>query len=141
VGSALPHTTPQLLVLMDELVWTPAYSSAWGIRTGAWVAELTGMLTLTGWPKGMRLTVRKERPHPGAQLRITDVDGLRVTAFATNTTRGQLPDLDLRHRCRARAETASAARRTPGCGTCRCTASTPTASGEPSSPSPERSST
>jgi hypothetical protein len=47
---------------------------------------------------------RKERPHPGAQLRITDTDGLRVTAFATNSTRGQLPDLELRHRRRARAE-------------------------------------
>jgi hypothetical protein len=37
-------------------------------------------------------------------LRITDADGLRVTAFATNSTRGQLPDLELRHRRRARAE-------------------------------------
>ena len=52
----------------------------------------------------MRVIARKERPHPGAQLRITDTDGLRVTAFATNTTRGQLPDLELRHRRRARAE-------------------------------------
>ncbi len=46
----------------------------------------------------------KERPHPGAQLRFTDVDGCRVTAFATNTPTGQLPDLELRHRRRARAE-------------------------------------
>ena len=46
----------------------------------------------------------KERPHPGAQLRLTDIDGLRVTAFATNTGRGQLPDLELRHRRRAGAE-------------------------------------
>jgi Transposase DDE domain group 1 len=52
----------------------------------------------------MRLIVRKERPHPGAQLRITDLDGLRITAFVTNTRRGQLPDLELRHRRRARAE-------------------------------------
>jgi hypothetical protein len=52
----------------------------------------------------MRLIVRKERPHPGAQLRITDVDGHRITAFVTNTTRGQLADLELRHRRRARAE-------------------------------------
>ena len=52
----------------------------------------------------MRVIVRKERPHPGAQLRITDVDGHRVTAFATNTNRGQLADLELRHRRRARAE-------------------------------------
>ena len=52
----------------------------------------------------MRVIARKERPHPGAQLRITDADGLRVTAFATNTPRGQLPALELRHRRRARAE-------------------------------------
>lgn len=52
----------------------------------------------------MRVIARKERPHPGAQLRITDADGLQVTAFATNRTRGQLPDLELRHRRRARAE-------------------------------------
>lgn len=35
---------------------------------------------------------------------MTDVDGMRITAFITNTTRGQLPDLELRHRRRARAE-------------------------------------
>src|SRR3954451_25169501 len=52
----------------------------------------------------MRVIARKERPHPGAQLRLTDVDGMRVTAFATNTRHGQLPDLELRHRRRARAE-------------------------------------
>jgi hypothetical protein len=85
-------------------VWTPAYDAHEQIRDGAWVAELTGLLDLSGWPPGMRVIARKERPHPGAQLRITDVDGLRVTAFATNSTRRQLPDLELRHRRRARAE-------------------------------------
>jgi hypothetical protein len=48
--------------------------------------------------------VRKERPHPGAQLRFTDVDGLRLTAFVTNTSKGQLAALELRHRHRARCE-------------------------------------
>ena len=43
-------------------------------RDGAWVAELTGLLNLTGWPAGMRVIARKERPHPGAQLQITDID-------------------------------------------------------------------
>jgi hypothetical protein len=52
----------------------------------------------------MRVIIRKERPHPGAQLRFTDRDGLRLTAFATNTHAGQLPDLELRHRRRARCE-------------------------------------
>ena len=74
------------------------------VRPGAWVAELTGMLDLSAWPKGMRVIVRKERPHPGAQLRFTDIDGHRFTCFATSTRGGQLADLELRHRRRARCE-------------------------------------
>jgi hypothetical protein len=62
------------------------------------------MLDLTSWPEGLRVIVRKERPHPGAQLRFTDLDGHRFTCFATNTTGGQLADLELRHRRRARCE-------------------------------------
>ena len=66
--------------------------------------DATGVLDLTGWPAGMRVIVRAERPHPGAQLRFTDLHGNRLTAFATNTRRGQLADLELRHRRRARCE-------------------------------------
>jgi len=51
-------------------------------------------------PAGMRVIVRKERPHPGAQLRFTDTDGLRLTAIITNTRDRQLADLELRHRRR-----------------------------------------
>lgn len=108
VGFMLPAETADLLTLIPEQVWAPAYDAHDQVRDGAWVAELTDLLDLSGWPKGMRVVARKERPHPGAQLRITDVDGLRVTAFATNTRSGgpgtQLADLELRHRRRARAE-------------------------------------
>ncbi len=52
----------------------------------------------------MRIIVRRERPRPGAQLRFDDVDGYRLTGSVTNTTRGQLADLEVRHRCRARCE-------------------------------------
>ncbi|MBC7632039.1 IS1380 family transposase [Aeromicrobium sp.] len=108
VGYSLPAHTPDLLELIPEDVWTPAYDAHDELRDGAWVAELTDLLHLTGWPKGMRVIVRKERPHPGAQLTVTDVDGHRITAFATNTPAGgsgtQLPDLELRHRRRARCE-------------------------------------
>jgi hypothetical protein len=55
-------------------------------------------------PKGMRVIARKERPRPGAQLRITGIDGHRLTCFATSTRGGQLADLELRHRRRARCE-------------------------------------
>lgn len=93
---------------MPGSAWTPAYDADREVRDGAFVAELTGVLDLKGWPAGMRVIARKERPHPGAQLRLTDVDGMRITAFATNTRTGgpgtQLADLELRHRRRARAE-------------------------------------
>jgi hypothetical protein len=43
--------------------------------------------------------------EPGrVRERITDVDGNRIIACATNTRRGQLADLELRHRRRARCE-------------------------------------
>jgi hypothetical protein len=89
---------------LPDRAWTPAYDAGREVRPGAWVAELTGLLDLASWPKGMRVIVRKERPHPGAQLRFTDIDGHRLTCFATSTRRGQLPDLELRHRRRARCE-------------------------------------
>lgn len=64
----------------------------------------------------MRVITRKERRHPGAQLRLTDVDGHRITAFATNTaTTGsdtQLAALELRHRHEPAARTKSGPART-----------------------------
>ena len=104
VGFTLPDGFGDKLRLIPDHVWAPALDADGEVRDGAFVAEVTGLLNLTSWPTGMRVIVRKERPHPGAQLRITDIDGNRITAFATNTTRGQLPALELRHRQRARAE-------------------------------------
>jgi hypothetical protein len=80
--------------------WTQAYDGDGRPREGAWVADITGMLDLDGWPAGMRVIARKERPHPGAQLRFTDVDGHRFTCFATDARKGQLADLELRRRAR-----------------------------------------
>ena len=59
----------------------PAYDADGTQRDGAWIAELTGLLDLSGWPPGLRVIARNERPQPGAQLRLTDVDGHRVTCF------------------------------------------------------------
>jgi hypothetical protein len=88
--------------------WYPAIDSDGAIRDGAWVAEATHLVELSSWPAGPRLILRKERPHPGAQLRFTDADGLRVTAFITDTppgvVAGQLAGLELRHRQHARVE-------------------------------------
>jgi hypothetical protein len=94
------------LAALPRQAWRPAVDGDGHPRDGAQVAELTRWLpaTFTGWPPGMRIIVRRERPHPGAQLRITDHQGWRITMFATNTRGARLADLELRHRLRARAE-------------------------------------
>jgi hypothetical protein len=104
VGFTITEDIQQAILTLPDRVWEPAYDAGGQVRPGAWVAEITGMLDLSSWPKGMRLIVRKERPHPGAQLRFTDIDGHRFTCFATGTKGGQLADLELRHRRRARCE-------------------------------------
>ncbi|WP_408632233.1 transposase [Mycobacterium dioxanotrophicus] len=88
--------------------WYPAIGTAGGLRDGAWIAEATTLVNLSSWPPGTRLILRKERPHPGAQLRFTDADGMRITAFITDTppgvVSGQVAGLELRHRQHARVE-------------------------------------
>jgi hypothetical protein len=92
----------------DEL-WAPAVEAD-GIRDGAWVLEATEALDLSRWPAGTRCVLRRERPHPGAQLGLhnTTADGMRLTAFLTDTPRrvvpGQVAGLELRHRRHARIE-------------------------------------
>jgi len=104
VGMTITEEIRHAIGTIPAQAWTPACDGDGEIRDGAWVADITGMLDLASWPKGMRVIVRKERPHPGAQLRFTDIDGHRFTCFATDTRRGQLADLEPRHRRRARCE-------------------------------------
>ncbi len=53
----------------------------------------------------MRVIVRREHPHPGAQLDLFETaDGYRYTAFATTSAVGQHDWLDARHRTHARVE-------------------------------------
>lgn len=89
--------------------WAPAIEPG-GIRDGAWVAEITDSVNLSKWPAGTRLILRKERPHPGAQLALhnTTADGMRLTGFLTDTLPRVVPHqtagLELRHRQHARIE-------------------------------------
>ena len=97
---------------LPQQAWRPALDGNGDDRDGAQVAELTRWLPDTftvgakGWPVGIRIIARRERPHPGAPLRLTDEDGWRITCFATNThgPGWTLPVLEVRHRQRARAE-------------------------------------
>ena len=106
-GFPVDERVQAIVDLIPGQCWHPAIEDD-GLRDGAWVAEATGMIDLSTWPDGSRLILRKERPHPGAQLTFTDVDGHRVTAFLTDTGRGIIPGqiagLELRHRQHARVE-------------------------------------
>lgn len=113
VGMTVTEAIHEHVLKVPASAWTPAVETNGDTRDGAWVAELTGNLLHT-WPTGMRLIVRKERPHPGAQLRITDADGMRITCFATNTPDSPIAELELRHRLRARAEDRIRAARATG---------------------------
>ena len=81
VGMTITEDMHQAILTLPDRVWEPAYDAGGQVRPGAWVAELTGLLDLASWPAGMRVIVRKERPHPGAQLRFTDIDGHRFTCL------------------------------------------------------------
>jgi hypothetical protein len=113
VGMVITDAIHRHVLKVPASAWTPAVEADGEIRDGAWVAELTGDV-LDDWPTGMRLIVRKERPHPGAQLRLTDADGMRLTCFATNTTGLPIAELELRHRLGARAEDRIRAARATG---------------------------
>jgi hypothetical protein len=53
----------------------------------------------------MRVLVRRERPHPGAQLdAFEEADGYRYQAVCTDTAHGSLQFLEARHRAHARVE-------------------------------------
>jgi Transposase DDE domain group 1 len=107
VGFTMTEQVQQAILDLPELAWTPAVAADGDLREGAEVAELTGLLpdpTAGGWPAGMRVIVRRERPHPGAQLTFTDIDGWRFQAFATDTETGQLAALEARHRAHAGVE-------------------------------------
>ena len=101
---------PTILDALDKVPrqgWKAALDPDGFPREAAQVAELTRYVpagTGNPWPVGMRVLARRERPHPGAQLRITDADGWRITVFATNARGGRLADLEVQHRLRARAE-------------------------------------
>lgn len=104
LGFPVDGNVQHVLEGIPQEAWTPAYDIDGEPRDGAWLAEITDLLDLTKWPTGSRVIVRRERPHPGAQLRFTDVDGHRFTAFLTDTPGGQLADLEVTHRSHARVE-------------------------------------
>jgi hypothetical protein len=110
-GFAIDENVRKAIVSLPQSAWVEASEDDGTVRDGAWVAEITDGLDLSAWPEGSRVIVRKERPHPGAQLSLFDeIEGLRHTAFicaertAKETSLLSIARLEVRHRAHARVE-------------------------------------
>jgi hypothetical protein len=90
--------------------WIPTLDADGDLRDGAQIDEITGLLPadLRGnYPEGTRFIVRRENPHPGAQLSLFDtIEGMRHQVMATDTPvgGGSIQFLEARHRGHARVE-------------------------------------
>ena len=103
-GYDLTDTVRQAILETPEDAWVPALDQDGSARENGEVTEITEHLDLSSWPQGSRLIVRRERPHPGAQLSFTDHDGYRFQAILTDQPDQQIAVLECRHRQRARVE-------------------------------------
>jgi hypothetical protein len=110
-GFAIDKDVRDAIVSLEESAFIEATEDDGEVRDGAWVAEITDGLDLSAWPEGSRVIVRKERPHPGAQLSLFDeIEGLRHTAFicaertAGETSALSIARLEVRQRTHARVE-------------------------------------
>lgn len=120
VGYAVTEPIRRAIKALPERVWHPALEQDGSLREGAQVAELTGMADLAGYPEGTRIVVRRERPHPGAQLSLFDTDeGMRHQVFLTDTPYeggGSIQHLEVRHRAHTRVEDRIRCGKTTGFG-------------------------
>jgi len=112
VGFDLDERTRRAIGRLPQLAWSPALDPDGEPRDGADVAEITGLLRtdpagdqLAGWPADMQVLVRRERPHPGAQLSLFEQhSGYRFQVVATSIPSGQAQFLEACHRVQARVE-------------------------------------
>lgn len=105
VGHDLTEPVRTACLAIPKQAWQPAITADGSdYRDDAWIAEITDTVNLSLWPAGTRMIVRREVPHPGAQLSFTDIDGHRFQAFITNQTDPDIAYLEALQRGRGRAE-------------------------------------
>jgi Transposase DDE domain group 1 len=105
VGHDLTEPIRTACLSVPKRRWQPAVSADGADeRDDAQVAEITDLVDLSRWPDGTRMIVRREQPHPGAQLTFTDIDGHRFQVFITDLDDPDIAYLEALHRGRGRAE-------------------------------------
>ena len=104
VGYELTEQVRSAILQIPESAWVPALDQDGSERENGEVCEITDMVDLSAWPEGSRLIVRRERPHPGAQLSFTDRDGYRFQAILTDQSDPEIAVIECRHRQHAHVE-------------------------------------
>jgi Transposase DDE domain group 1 len=104
VGYDLSEQVRAAILATPEASWVATVDQDGAKRPNGQVCELTARLDLNAWPAGSRVLVRRERPHPGAQLSFTDHDGYRFQATLTDQPGEDIAELERRHRARAGVE-------------------------------------
>jgi hypothetical protein len=103
-GYELTEPVRAAILKTPEDAWIAALDQDDSERPNGQISELTDRVELSSWPAGSRVIVRRERPHPGAQLSFTDHDGYRFQAILTDQPDPDIAVLERRHRQRARVE-------------------------------------
>jgi Transposase DDE domain group 1 len=103
VGAKLQGPIRDAIMAVAESDWRPITEADGSPREGAWLAEATWPAH-HGWPADLRLIVRRERPHPGAQLTFSDCHGHRYIACLTNDLEADAAAIERSHRKHAIVE-------------------------------------
>jgi hypothetical protein len=107
VGYELTEPVRAAILQIPSDAWVPALDQDGSERANGEVAEITDSVDLSAWgeeDEPTRLIVRRERPHPGAQLSFTDHDGYRFQAILTDQHDAEIAVLECRHRQHAHVE-------------------------------------
>ena len=87
VGYELTEPVRAAILEIPADAWVTALDQDGSERENGEVAEITDHVDLSAWSERCRLIVRRERPHPGAQLSFTDHDGYRFQAILPTAPR------------------------------------------------------
>ncbi|MCA1657138.1 MAG: IS1380 family transposase [Actinobacteria bacterium] len=104
VGYELTEPVRAAILKIPDDAWVTALDQDAGERDNGQVTEITASVDLSSWPEQSRLIVRRERPHPGAQLSFTDHDGYRFQAILTDQPDHNIAHIECRHRQHAHVE-------------------------------------
>ena len=104
IGYELTEKVRGAILTIPTDAWIGALDQDGLARKNGEVCEITGMVDLSGWPEDSRLIVRRERPHPGAQMSFIDHDGYRFQAILTDQADPDIAVLECRHRQHAHVE-------------------------------------